>query len=146
EFAAGLTALTFGFLMLDRLTPGAISLGPLLASDFARAEAINSFWLGPSMGEVWYNFFAVDTPVPWIVAGILMMIAVLAVVASVIGVITDPIQTWTGIHRRRLFRLVDAVERVTRDAADLRLALKDPYLPRIADLLDLTVSAMRLGR
>lgn len=146
EFAAGLTALTFGFLILRQLTPGAISLGPLLASDLAHREAVRNFWLGPWAGEVWYELVGVDTPIAWVVLAILAMLGLLALIASVIGVVTDPVQTWTGVHRRRLQRLVDASERVTRDAADTRLALKDPYLPRIADLLDLTVSALRFGR
>ncbi len=146
EFSAGLMVLAFGFFALDRLTPGALSLGPILASGIAYEDAVQSFWLGPWAGGLWYGAFGVETPWYWTVGMIAGMIGVVAIMSTVIGIVTDPVQTWLGIHQRRLRRLVDRIERVTKEASDLRLDVKDPYLPRIADVLDVTVSALRLGR
>ena len=46
ELAAGMIALMVGFLVLHAMTPGALSLGPLLAQQYAEQSAVESFWAG----------------------------------------------------------------------------------------------------
>ena len=72
--------------------------------------------------------------------------ACFALVATFMGLITDPVQEWLGVHRRRLRHLVDTLERVALGDRDAALALPDPYLARVTDLADVALMAMRLTR
>ena len=62
------------------------------------------------------------------------------------GVLTDPLQRRLSLHRRRLLRLPGELERFLRDEGDRSVTLRDHYVARLIDLLDLVVSAWRLSR
>jgi hypothetical protein len=62
------------------------------------------------------------------------------------GVLTDPLQRRLGLHRRQLLRLLEELERFLCDAGDGSITLRDHYVVRLIDLLDLVVSAWRLSR
>jgi hypothetical protein len=146
EIATGLTVLATGALGAHQVTPGAITLGPALASTIAQQAAIASFPLGSTLGGVWYTAFpAVASPV--LVAGLtggLMLGA--AVLSAFAGIATDPLQRRLGLHRRRLRRLVDTLERQWVDGSDGAFVVRDHYAARLLDLLDLLASVWRLAR
>lgn len=146
ELAAGLVALTLGLVLLQALTPSALSLGPLLAEELARREAVESFWLGPAMGALYHVWWpAAATPLQTLGATLAAMLA-FALLATFMGLVTDPLQQALGLHRRRLERLIDALERAARGERDVGLSLPDPYLARLADLADIVLLATRLTR
>ena len=62
------------------------------------------------------------------------------------GVLTDPLQRRLGLHRRQLLRLLGELERFLCDEGDGSITLRDHYVVRLIDLLDLIVSAWRLSR
>jgi hypothetical protein len=62
------------------------------------------------------------------------------------GVLTDPQQRRLGLHRRRLLRLLGELERFLRDEGDGSITLRDHYVARLIDVLDLVVSAWQLSR
>ena len=53
---------------------------------------------------------------------------------------TDPVQRRLGLHRRRLIRLIDAIE-ARAAGRDARYGVSDPYVARILDLLDILRAA-----
>ena len=55
EFATASVAMLFGLIALPALTPGAITLGPLVAEHSSTREAVEIFWHGSSAGTVWYT-------------------------------------------------------------------------------------------
>jgi hypothetical protein len=69
-----------------------------------------------------------------------------ALVATFMGLITDPVQQLLGLHRRRLERLVGTLERIALGESDASLSLPDPYIARATDLVDVALMAMRLTR
>ena len=73
------------------------------------------------------------------------LMAAAAFFTAFTGVLTDPLQRRIGLHRRRLLRLVAALERQMRDPAAPAYALRDHYVARVVDLLDLLGSAWRLA-
>jgi hypothetical protein len=146
EFGAVILFLTLGFVLLHRVTPSAISLGPMLAQEMARREAIEGFWLGPGLGAVWYGWFPTAASAPELVATTLAVMIGFALLATFTGLVVDPLQQALGLHRYRLRRLVDALERVALGEADARLGLPDPYVARLTDLVDVALIAVRLGR
>lgn len=145
EFAACLVLLTLGLLLLQALTPSAISLGPMLAREMARQDAVEGFWLGSAAGSVWYAWFPATASGTDLVATTLAVMVGFALLATFTGLITDPLQQRLGLHERRLRHLVDTLERAAL-GEDARLALPDPYIARVTDLADVVLMALRLGR
>lgn len=145
EITTNLMTTSIGAVALQQLTPGAISLGPSLAVALAHQAAIASFPLGAGLGGLWYGLFPV-APAAGLVIGLtggLMLLA--ATCAAFAGLIADPVQRRLGLHKRRLLRLIDALE---RQASDPRIAfnVRDHYVARLLDLFDLLNTAYRLAR
>ncbi|MGH7155312.1 MAG: DUF6635 family protein, partial [Acetobacteraceae bacterium] len=145
EIATSLLALSSGAIALKQFTPGAVTLGPALAGLVAQQSAIAAFPLGTGLGGLWYSMFPVAAPTGLVVGmtGGLMLAA--ACTAAFAGLISDPLQRRTGLHARRLNRLLDALERQMRDPAAPAFAVHDHYVARLLDLFDLLGSAYRLS-
>lgn len=144
EIATGLSTLGAGALALNKLTPGAVSLGPTLAAIIAQQSAIASFPLGSGLGGIWYGLFPAAPSLALtagLTGGLLLGAAGFAAVA---GIITDPVQRRLGIHRKRLLRMLDALERQMLDPAAPRYAVRDHYVARLMDLFDMLGCAYRL--
>jgi hypothetical protein len=146
EIATGLATLGAGALVLKQLTPGAVSLGPALASIVAQQAAIASFPLGSGLGGLWYGWFPA-APSGALIAGLTggMMLGA-AAFAALSGIITDPLQRRLGIHRKRLLKLLDALEQGMLDPDAPRFAVRDHYVARLLDLFDMLGCAYRLAR
>lgn len=144
EIATGLLTLGAGALALKQLTPGAVSLGPALAAIMVQQAAVASFPLGSALGGLWYGLFPA-APSAALIAGLTggMMLAA-AGFAAVAGVVTDPLQRLLGVHRKRLLRMLDALERQMLDPAAPRFTVRDHYVARLIDLFDLLGCAYRL--
>jgi hypothetical protein len=130
---------------LQQLTPGAITLGPALAAVLAQQSAIAAFPLGAGLGGFWYSMFPVVPPT-LLVAGITGGLMVGAsTVAAFAGLAADPVQRRLGLHKRRLNRLLNALERQMLRPSAPAFAVHDHYVARAIDLFDLLGSAYRLA-
>ena len=69
--------------------------------------------------------------------------AALAILTSFSGIITDPIQYKLGFHQKRLNKLIDCLEKELMGVSSSKLKLRDMYVVRIFDLLDLLKKAAR---
>jgi hypothetical protein len=69
--------------------------------------------------------------------------AALAILTSFSGVVTDPIQHKLRLHQRRLFRFIDSLDRELRGKGDSKFHIRDQYVARIFDLLDLIKRAAK---
>ena len=146
EIAAGLFNLGTGAFTLGKLTPGAVTFAPILASLLAQQAAISSFPFGAALGAFWYGLFPV-APAASLLFGLSVGLLLLgSVLASFAGVVTDPIQRLLGMHQRRLLRMIAAMERQMLDAAAPGYAASDRYVARLLDALDLAAAAHRLIR
>ena len=146
EIATALTLLGTGAISVHQVTPGAVTLGPALAATMAQQAAVASFPLGSTLGGLWYSAFpAVASPalVAGLTGGLMLGAAALSAFA---GIVTDPVQRRLGLHRRRLERLVDALERQWVEGSDGAFVVRDHYAARLLDFLDLLASAWRLAR
>ena len=145
EIATSLVTLGAGALTVNKLTPGVVTLGPSLAAVMAQQAAIASFPLGAGLGGLWYGMFPA-APSLLLVGGLtggLMLAA--ASLAAFAGMITDPVQRRLGLHQRRLLRMLDALERQMLDPAAPGFAVRDQYVARLLDLLDMLGAAYRLA-
>ncbi len=146
EITTGLLTLGAGALALNKITPGAASLGPALAGVMAQQAAVSAFPLGGWLGGVWYGLFPV-APTALMTMGAtggLMLAA--TTFAAFAGVVSDPIQRALGLHRARLMKMLDALERQFFDEAAAGFAVHDHYVARLLDLFDIVATAVRLAR
>jgi hypothetical protein len=146
EITAAAMSLGAGAVTVGKLTPGAVSFAPVLATMVAQQAAITSFPLGAALGSVWYGLFPAS---PSLLATFGLSACLLgfgSVIAAFAGIVADPVQRRLGLHRRRLRRMIDALERQALDPAAPDYALRDRYLARLLDSLDLITAAWRLTR
>jgi hypothetical protein len=134
-----------GVAIAQNLTPGTWGLSTLLAGMVAQHFAVVGFPLGATLGSAWYGLF------PAVASGAVMgaTFAAVAGAASVVGafagVVADPLQKSLGIHQRRLGKLVDSLEGDLRGDEGKPLVLRDHYLARVFDLMDLLTVAHRMA-
>jgi len=143
ELAGSLISLSVGATMFHKMTPGALTAGGALAAAIAEQTAISSFVFGPTLGSLYYGIFPASTSVVLLTASTGTLLAALAVLSSFSGIITDPIQYKLGIHGKRLNRLIDSLENELRGMGNSEFKIRDQYIARVFDLLDLVMKGAR---
>jgi hypothetical protein len=136
DITAGTLAALLGLAFLHQLTPGSISAGSAVAQVVAREQAVSEFALGETLGRLYYTVSPVSPSLTVIVLALLLVMATIAVVAALSGIIHDPIQTAAGIHRRRLNRMLDAIEESVSERDGKGYRPKDTFFGRVYDLID----------
>lgn len=146
DLTTALAALAVGALVFRALTPGMVSMAPGLAEALARAEAVAGFPLGPTLGGLWHAAVPVTAPPGLVAAAAAGLVTAGAVAAAFAGVLADPVQHRLGIHRRRLLRLIAAIEGDLTGAEAPPFRTREHYLARIFDLWDALAGAVRIFR
>jgi hypothetical protein len=136
DITAGTLAALIGMAFLRQFTPGSVSAGAAIAHLVAKERAVSDFILGETLGRWYYAIFPVSPSFTVIVVVLLIVIATIAIVGAFSGMIHDPLQTMTGIHRRRLHRLLDTIEASTTQSNATGYRPKDTFFGRIYDLVD----------
>jgi hypothetical protein len=145
DIATALLATGTGALAARQFTPGALSLGPVIAGAWAQHAAVASFPLGPALGGLWYAAFP-PAAMPGLAAvGSGAAFVALGTLAAFAGVVADPVQRRLGLHRRRLNRLIDALaaDLLRREHAGFQP--RDHYVARVFDTLDVLRALHRLA-
>ncbi|MBU3028545.1 DUF6635 family protein [Paracoccus marinaquae] len=139
ELTTSLLVLTFGVAMFGAATPGVISLAGPVAELRAQSRAIEDFALGSGLGRLWNGWFPAEpTALQILVTGILLTVAA-SLVTAFAGILADPVQRWTGIHRRRLMRLLARLDR----QADASGLAREHLLARGGDMADAVLTLWR---
>lgn len=68
--------------------------------------------------------------------GVAVVLAFLAIIAALSGLLTDPLQAHLGIHERRLRRMVRHLGKDLQEAGNASYHPRDPYLARVVDAVD----------
>lgn len=141
EITTSLLVLAAGLALFHAATPGVLSLAGPVADMRAQDRAIDDFLLGRGLGRLWHGAF----PARHDGLQLLLTGAVLAVIASVVttfaGLVADPLQVWTGTHRRRIRRLLARLDAV--DPRTGALPEREHLLARLGDLSDAAVILWR---
>ena len=146
EITTALITLGTGALAFQKATPGALALGPVLAGTMAQGSAIASFPLGAYAGGIWYGLFPAKASGVLVAGATAGVMGVAAIATAFAGILADPVQRATGLHRRRLAALVASVEAGFRRADDKGFVAYDLYVARLLDLGDALVSIARALR
>jgi hypothetical protein len=146
EIATGFFAAGLGALAVKQATPGLMTLSSAIAGAIAQQTAIAAFPLGAGLGGLWYGLFPA-TAGPGLLAattgGVFLGGALLAAFS---GIVTDPLQRRLGLHRRRLLRLLRALERILSGETGQNFMTHDYYVARLADIFDMLALALRVSR
>ncbi len=146
EITTGLLSLGAGAVALNKLTPGAASLGPTLAAIMAQQAAVAAFPLGGWLGGVWYGLFPARASAGLVTSTTLGLMLAATTFAAFAGIVSDPIQRALGLHRARLLRMLAALERQFADPEAAGFTVRDHYVARLLDVFDLVGYAVRLAR
>lgn len=141
DLATSLITLATGYAAFQKATPGAIAGGSALAGAIAHHVAVANFWLGPTLGAWYYSVFPVTASTGLIIASTGALMASLAVVATLAGVVVDPLLALTGVHRRRLEKFIDRLGNELKGQGESKLKIHDHYVARVFDFLDLLKTA-----
>jgi len=143
EISTGFIAAGVGALAVKQTTPGLVTLSSALAGMIAQQTAIAAFPLGAALGGLWYGMFPA-TAGPELLAATMGGVFLLgSLLAAFSGVVTDPLQHRLGLHRRRLSRLLDALEDGLCGERAQYMTMRDHYIARLVDLFDLAALALR---
>jgi len=136
DITVGTLVAVLGFVLLHQFTPGSISAGSALAHVVATEEAVSQFPFGEMLGGLYYAVFPVSPPLAIIGLALLLVMVIMAVVAAFSGIIHDPIQAISGIHRRRLKQMLDAIAESAIATRAKGYRPKDTFFGRAYDLID----------
>jgi hypothetical protein len=145
EITTGLLSLSAGAIALNKLTPGAASMGPALAGIMAQQAAVANFPLGGWLGGVWYGLFPAAPAAGLVVGATGGLMLAATTFAAFAGVVSDPIQRAVGLHRMRLMRMIGHLEKQFFDTSAKGFSVHDQYVARLLDLFDIVGAAVRLA-
>ena len=145
EIATGFFAAGFGALAVKQATPGLVTLSSVIAGAIAQQTAIAAFPLGASLGGLWYVLFPATAGTGLLAATTGGVFLGGALLAALSGIVTDPLQRRLGLHRRRLLRLLRALEGILSGETGQSLTIYDHYVARLADIVDILALASRVS-
>ncbi len=126
-----------GYAAAQQLTPSVWTLGPVLAAMMAHHMAVASFPLGATLGGAWFSVFPASAGVVLVGTTVGALAAAGALVTAFAGMVTDPAQKALGLHRRRLNKMLDTLEKNFRGQGPAAFTPKDHYVARLVDAVDM---------
>src|SRR5919201_7016134 len=141
ELAGSLLNLAAGYAALRKATPGALSAGTAAATAIAQHLAIAHFWLGATVGAWYYAVFPVAASAGLVAATTGALLAAGGVVTALAWIVLDPPPPTNGLHRRRLDRFVTPLGEELRGGGRGEDRVRDHYIARVFDVLELLRTA-----
>lgn len=142
DITNSISCTVLGAFAFQKFTPGGIGIGVVLASMLAKTLAARDFILGETVGGWYYSVFPPEPSLATTASVMAVVMATLAAVAALSGIIFDPIQAAVGLHRRRLNKLLDHLERDVSLNSQSSFRPKDQYVARILDTFDMIKSGL----
>ena len=143
DLAGSIITLSSGYVAFHKVTPGVLASGGAAAAAIAQQIAIAKFWMGPALGAWYYGVFPATASTGLIVAATGSIMAGLALIMPFTGILTDPLQSKLGMHQKRLYKFLDALQDELLGVKKSEYRIKDQYLARVFDIFDLLRVAMR---
>ena len=122
-----------------------MTLSSAIAGAIAQQTAIAAFPLGAGLGGLWYGLFPATAGLGLLAATTGGVFLGGALLAALSGIVTDPLQRRLGLHRRRLLRLLRALEGILSGETGENFTMHDYYVARLADIFDMLALALRVS-
>ncbi|WP_420554380.1 DUF6635 family protein [Neptuniibacter marinus] len=142
DIANTLSCTILGAFAFQKFTPGGIGIALMLAYSLSIQLAASDFIFGHRVGELYYGAFPPDPSLGLTTLSIVFVLTLLASFAALSGVITDPIQAKTGLHRFRLRKMLKHMEDDLLKQTQGSFRPKDQYVARILESFDLIKSGL----
>lgn len=142
DITNSISCTVLGAFAFQKFTPGGIGLGVVVASMLAKTMAARDFILGETIGGWYYSVFPPEPSLATTASVMVAVMAALAAFAALSGVISDPVQAAMGIHRRRLHKLLDHLERDVSLSTQSSFRPKDQFVARVLDTFDMIKSGL----
>lgn len=143
DLAGSIITLSTSYITLHKALPGALMSGSAAAAAIAEQTAISNFWLGTTLGKWYYSLFSVTASTGLVISATASIIAGLALLTTFTGIITDPLQSKLGLHQKRLYKFLDALHDELLGVNNSEYKIKDQYIARVLDIIDLLIAALR---
>lgn len=142
DITNSISCTVLGAFAFQKFTPGGIGLGVVLASVLAKTMAARDFILGETIGGWYYSVFPPEPSLATTASVMIAVMAALSAFAALSGVIFDPVQAATGLHRRRLNKLLKHLQQDVTLSTQSSFRPKDQYVARILDTFDMIRSGL----
>jgi len=142
DITNSLSCTVLGAFAFQKFTPGGIGLGVVLASMLAKTLAAQDFILGETLGRWYYSWYPPEPSLATTASVMVAVMALLAAFAAFSGVIFDPVQAAVGLHRRRLHKLLDHLQRDVTLSTQSSFRPKDQFVARVLDMFDMIKSGL----
>lgn len=142
DITNNLSCTVLGAFTFQKFTPGGIGIAIVLASMIAKALAVQDFFLGETLGTLYYSLFPPTPSVTTTALVVASVLGLLSAVAALSGLITDPVQAAIGLHRRRLTTLLDHLQQDFLNQTRGSFRPKDAIVARILDAFDVIKSGL----
>jgi len=136
DIANSVISMLVGAFAFQKYTPGGLAIGLYAASMAAKWLAVDAFWAGPWLGQVYYSVVTATPSASVTFVSIMLTLVLLAVIACFSGLLIDPLQAAIGLHQWRLKRLISHLEKDFRRQTGSSFRPKEPYLARLLDMID----------
>lgn len=142
DITNSLSCTALGAFAFQKFTPGGIGIAALVTSMVAKGLASRDFIFGSSLGNLYYGVFPPQPSLTLSLTVLAAVLAMLAAFAALSGMISDPLQAVTGLHRRRLSKMLDHMQQDFNNKGRGGFRPKDQFVARIMDGLDLIKSGL----
>jgi hypothetical protein len=136
ELTTAIMGISAGLAAHKGLNMGAIGLGQTAAA-IAQHLAISNFFLGQTLGGLYFSVFPTAASMGLIVGATGGIAAAMGIVSAFAGVIADPVQKSLGLHHKKLRKLVDAVENQLLGKSKESYVLREGLVARLLDFIDI---------
>ena len=143
ELAGNVITLASSYIAFQKAMPGILTSGSAAATVIAEKIAISKFWLGSTLGAWYYSLFPVTASTGLVIATTGAIAAGLGLITTFTGIITDPLQAKLGLHQKRLNKFIDALDAEMQGEGQAQFNIKELYIARVFDILDLLMLALR---
>ena len=137
-----LSCTVLGAFAFQKFTPGGIGIALMLATVVSTQLAASDFFLGETLGNLYYSVFPPSPSIGVTLATIAGVLSLLSACAALSGIISDPFQAATGLHRYRLNKMLNHMEQDMLRQSGNSFRPKDQYVARIMECFDLIRSGM----
>jgi len=137
-----LSCTVLGAFAYQKFTPGGIGIALMLTTIVSTKLAASEFFLGETLGNWYYSVFPPSPTIGVTIATLAGVLSLLSAFAALSGVISDPFQAATGLHRYRLTKMLNHMEQDILRKSRNSFRPKDQYIARMMDCFDLIRSGL----